>query len=265
MAGRIARDPINCTKPYAMKISIVTATYNSSATVRDTLECVSQQTYQDIEHIIIDGRSTDKTLDIVAGFPHVSKILSEKDKGIYDAMNKGILLATGDIVGILNSDDMYTGPDVLERVAAAFADPSVMTVYADLQYVDQDDTEKVIRTWKTGSFSKKSFYFGWMPPHPTFFVRKEVYDKVGIFNTELRSAADYEMMLRILVKYGMSVAYIPHILVKMRAGGISNASFRNRIRANREDRMAWKINGLQPYFFTLYMKPLRKISQFIIK
>lgn len=248
-----------------MTISIITATYNSAATIRDTLDCVSSQTYQDIEHIIVDGRSTDKTLDIVAAYPHVAKIHSEKDNGIYDAMNKGVGMATGDIIGILNSDDMYTDELVLQKVAEAFADPNVMTVYADLQYVDQDNPEKIIRTWKTGNFNKKRFYYGWMPPHPTFFVRKEVYEQVGLFNTSLRSAADYELMLRVLVKYGMSVAYIPHVIVRMRTGGMSNASLRNRLLANREDRMAWKINGLQPYFFTLYMKPLRKIPQYIIK
>jgi glycosyltransferase len=248
-----------------MKISIITATYNSAATVGDTLTSISRQDHSDIEHIIIDGRSKDKTLEIVSGFPHVSKILSEKDNGIYDAMNKGVRLATGDIIGILNSDDMYTDTNVLSTVAKAFEDPSVMTAYADLQYVAPDNSDKIIRTWKTGEFREKNFYFGWMPPHPTFFVRKEVYEKVGLFNTSLRSAADYELILRILLKYGMSVVYIPRVIVKMRAGGMSNATLWNRIRANKEDRMAWKINGLQPYFFTLYMKPLRKISQFIIK
>ena len=248
-----------------MKISIITATYNSASTVKDTLDCISRQEHGDIEHIIVDGRSTDKTLEIVSGFPHVAKILSEKDNGIYDAMNKGIGLATGDIIGILNSDDIYTDPAVLSAVAEAFADPAVMTAYADLQYVHADDTDRVLRTWKTGTFRKNSFYYGWMPPHPTFFVRREVYEKTGLFNINLRSAADYEMMLRILLKYGMSVVYIPRVIVKMRAGGMSNASIWNRIRANKEDRMAWKLNDLQPYFFTLYMKPLRKIPQFIIK
>jgi glycosyltransferase len=246
-----------------MKISVITATYNSAATVRDTLASIQRQDHADIEHIIIDGRSTDGTLDIVADFPHVDKILSEKDKGIYDAMNKGILLATGDVIGILNSDDIYIEPGVLSAVARAFADPAVMTVYADLQYVHSGDLERVQRTWITGPFQKRKFYFGWMPPHPTFFVRKVVYDRAGLFNTDLRSAADYELMLRILVKCGFPAHYIPRVLVKMRAGGVSNASFRNRIRANREDRLAWKLNGLKPYFFTLYLKPLRKISQFI--
>ena len=248
-----------------MKLSIITATYNSAATVKDTLKCISEQEYPDIEHIIVDGASADSTLEIVGTFPHVAKVVSGKDKGIYDAMNKGIGLATGTIIGILNSDDIYTDERVLSDVAAAFADPAVMTVYADLQYVFPDDLNKVQRTWKTGKFQKKRFYYGWMPPHPTFFVRREVYEKAGLFNLDLRSAADYEMMLRILLRMGMTAHYIPRILVKMRAGGISNASLGNRLRANKEDRLAWKLNGLRPYFFTLYLKPLRKIHQFIIK
>ncbi len=248
-----------------MKISIITATYNSAATVGDTLDCVRQQQYPDIEHIIVDGRSSDRTLEIVSGYRHVAKIISEKDKGIYDAMNKGIGMATGDVVGILNSDDTYTDGQVLSDVAKAFEDPKVMTVYADLQYVHPDQPDKVIRTWKTGPFSKKNFYYGWMPPHPTFFVRKSVYDRAGIFDLSLRSAADYELMLRVLLKHGLSACYIPRVIVKMRAGGMSNASLWNRLRANKEDRLAWKLNGLEPYFFTLYIKPLRKIHQFIIK
>jgi glycosyltransferase len=247
-----------------MKISIITATFNSVATVRDTLESVRSQTHRDVEHIIVDGLSVDGTLDVVAGFPHVGRVISEKDKGIYDAMNKGIRLATGDVIGILNSDDMYIDCSVLSAVATAFADPAVMTVYADLQYVDADNPDRIKRTWVTGPFRKSSFYYGWMPPHPTFFVRREVYERTGLFNTDLRSAADYELMLRILLKYGVPAYYIPRVIVKMRAGGVSNASLRNRLRANREDRLAWKLNGLRPYFFTLYLKPLRKITQFII-
>ncbi|MHA4808325.1 glycosyltransferase family 2 protein [Flavitalea flava] len=248
-----------------MKISIITATYNSAATLNDTLVCIQGQDHPDIEHIIVDGRSTDDTLAIIRGFPHITKVVSEKDKGIYDAMNKGISLATGEVVGILNSDDIYMDSGIISLVAEVFEDPDVKTVYADLQYVQQDDLNKVIRTWRTGVFDKKNFYYGWMPPHPTFFVRKEIYDKVGLFNISLRSAADYEIMLRILLKHGIPAHYIPRVIVKMRAGGMSNSSFRNRLRANKEDRQAWKLNDLQPYFFTLYMKPLRKIPQFIIR
>jgi glycosyltransferase len=169
------------------------------------------------------------------------------------------------VIGILNSDDMYTDPQVLSLVAEAFGDPVVMTVYADLQYVHADNPDKVLRTWNSGPYRKKNFYFGWMPPHPTFFVRKEVYEQAGLFNLSLRSAADYELMLRVLLKHEFSATYIPRVIVKMRAGGMSNASLGNRLRANKEDRLAWKLNGLEPYFFTLYIKPLRKIHQYIIK
>jgi glycosyltransferase len=248
-----------------MKISIITATYNSAATVRDTLESVANQEHPDVEHIIVDGRSSDDTLEIVKGFSHVARIHSEKDKGIYDAMNKGIGIAAGDIIGILNSDDVYTDNFVLSDIAAAFEDPAVMTVYADLQYVDAVDLRKVRRRWSSGPFRRKNFYFGWMPPHPTFFVRRSVYEQTGLFNLSLRSAADYELMLRILLKYQITTHYLPRVIVKMRVGGTSNAGLLNRLRGNREDRMAWKLNGLRPYWFTLYLKPLRKIHQYILK
>jgi glycosyltransferase involved in cell wall biosynthesis len=248
-----------------MKVSIITATYNSALTVKDTLNSIQEQDYPDIEHIIVDGCSNDNTLQIVKDFGHVSKIISEKDKGIYDAMNKGIAAATGDVIGILNSDDIYVGPNVVSTIAKVFSGQNIKTSYADLQYVHQDNLNKVVRTWKSGNFSRRNFYYGWMPPHPTFFVRKEVYEKVGLFNINLRSASDYEMMLRILIKHEMPTHYIPEVIVKMRAGGMSNASFKNRITANKEDRLAWKLNGLEPHFFTLYAKPIRKISQFLIR
>ena len=248
-----------------MKISIITATYNSAATVRDTLQCIAAQQHPDIEHIIIDGLSADATLEIVKEYPHVAKVVSGKDGGIYDAMNKGVQLATGEVIGILNSDDFYNGQDVLLKVAAKFEDPRVEAIYGDLQYVKQDNIEVVTRTWKAGLYRKEYFYYGWMPPHPTFFVRRSVYEKVGLFNTVLRSSADYELMLRILVKYNIHAQYIPEVLVKMRAGGVSNASLRNRFRANKEDMQAWRLNGLKPYFFTMWLKPLRKIFQFITK
>jgi glycosyltransferase involved in cell wall biosynthesis len=248
-----------------VKISIITATYNSAATVGDTLGCIASQRHPDVEHIVVDGASKDRTPDIVRAYPHVAKFISEEDRGIYDAMNKGIRMASGDVIGILNSDDVYADERVLSDVAAVFADETVMTVYADLQYVYADDLRKIQRTWISRPFNRRNFYYGWMPPHPTFFVRRKVYEKVGTFNPELRSAADYELMLRILLKHGFHAHYIPRVIVKMRAGGISNASLFNRLRANREDRLAWKLNELQPYFFTLYLKPLRKIHQFIIK
>ncbi|MBN8858092.1 MAG: glycosyltransferase [Sphingobacteriales bacterium] len=248
-----------------MKISIITTTFNSAATIRDTLECISSQDYDDVEHIIVDGGSTDDTLDIVRGFPHVQKIISEKDEGIYDAMNKGITASTGDVIGILNSDDIYADRQVLALIAATFSQPGIMACYADLQFVQRDDIRKVVRTWKAGSYTKRSFYYGWMPPHPTFFVRREVYDRTGVFNNNLQSAADYELILRILLKHAIPAYYINKVIIKMRVGGMSTASFRNRIKANMQDRMAWKINNLSPHPFTLYLKPMRKLGQFFKK
>lgn len=248
-----------------MKITIITATYNSASTVRDTLDSVARQGYQSVEHIIIDGVSKDNTLDIVREYPHVARVISEKDRGIYDAMNKGVKLATGEVVGILNSDDFYDNQEVLSQVMAAFSDPSVDVVYGDLQYVKKNNIYVVTRNWKSGQYKRKYFYYGWMPPHPAFFVRRKIYDEVGLFNTDLRSAADYEMMLRILVRYNASACYIPSVLVKMRSGGMSNASLKNRLRANREDRKAWALNELKPFFFTTWLKPMRKIIQFITR
>lgn len=248
-----------------MKISIITVTYNSAATLTDTFESILQQTHQDIEHILVDGASSDDTVNIIKSYPHIQNWVSEKDNGLYDAMNKGVKMASGDIVGILNSDDIYADATILQKVAAAFNNPATDCVYGDLQYVHPKNLNKVIRTWRAGRFSQRSFLYGWMPPHPTFFVRKAVYEKVGLFNTTLKSAADYEIMLRILYKHQLSVSYIPLVLVKMRAGGMSNASLRNRFKANREDAKAWKLNNKRPHFFTLYLKPLRKISQFLIK
>jgi glycosyltransferase len=246
-----------------MKISIITATFNSSKTLRDTMRSVMEQDYPNVEHLIIDGASKDDTLAIARSYSHVAKIVSEKDRGIYDAMNKGIAIATGDVIGILNSDDIYVHDHILSHVMNAFTDPSTDVVYGDLQYVSASNLNKITRTWRAGSFTKKKFYYGWMPPHPAFFVRKKVYDTVGSFNLALRSAADYEFMLRVLLKYDHHVRYIPEVLVKMRVGGISNATFLNRIRANREDREAWRINNIRPYFFTIPFKPLRKVFQFL--
>lgn len=248
-----------------MLISIITVSYNSAATIADTLRSVAAQDYPHVEHIIIDGKSTDHTATVVSEFGHVSAFVSEKDEGLYDAMNKGIKMARGEIIGILNSDDMYCDASVLRKVVDTFNQSGAACVYGDLQYVHASDTAKVMRTWKAGKYNTVSFLYGWMPPHPTFFVKREVYDSVGLFNTTLKSAADYEMMLRILYKYHYPAAYLPNILVKMRAGGVSNASLRNRFRANREDAKAWKMINKRPHFFTLYLKPIRKIPQFLIR
>ncbi|MDE3235845.1 MAG: glycosyltransferase [Bacteroidota bacterium] len=248
-----------------MKLSIITATYNSAATVADTFRSVAYQTYPDIEHIVVDGKSTDDTLPIASSFPHIKSIVSEKDNGIYDAMNKGIALCSGDVIGILNSDDFYPAPDILQKVMQQFVVTGCDAVYGNLLYVDAQNVQEVKRSWKSGEYSRNSFLYGWMPPHPTFFVKKTAYEKYGGFNLQLGSAADYELMLRFLYKHGLQVAYLPETIVHMRVGGVSNKTVKNRILANQNDRKAWEVNHLQPYFFTLYLKPLRKITQFIFK
>ncbi len=245
------------------KITIITVSFNSAQTIGDTLRSVAGQSYPNIEHIIVDGASTDQTMQIVTGFPHVTKRISEKDEGIYFAMNKGIAMASGDVIGILNADDLYADNGVIAKVAAVFEDPAVDATYADLVFVDREDVSKVVRTWKSGPFKRSSMYNGWMPPHPTFFVRRSMYEKYGLFNTILRSAADYELMLRFLLKHEINLSYIPQTIINMRQGGKSTASISNRIKANVEDRKAWRMNGLKPHFFTLILKPLRKIKQFI--
>lgn len=246
-----------------MRVTIITACYNSAATIRDTLECIATQTYPDIEHLIVDGQSTDTTLEIVREFPHVRQVICEPDQGLYDAMNKGIRVASGEVIGILNSDDQYTHVRVLEKVMAKFKDPGTDAVYGDLQFTRASNPDHVVRTWRSGTYTHKSFYQGWMPPHPTFFVRKRVYDQWGCFNTELKMAADYEIMLRFLLKHRIPATYIPEVLVKMRIGGVSTSGWRQRLRANREDRMAWRLNGIRPYPWTLWMKPIRKLTQFL--
>lgn len=247
-----------------MKVSIITITYNSAATVEDTLRTVVEQDYPNLEYLIIDGKSKDQTLKIVDKYKdRIAKIVSEKDKGLYDALNKGIKHATGDIVGMLHSDDLYANPQVISKIVKKFEeDPTVEGVYADLVFVNRNDVNKAMRVWESGEYKEDSFLQGWMPPHPTFFVRKEVYEKFGGFNTGLKLSADYELMLRLIHKNKIKVAYLNETIVKMRMGGVSNVSFFVKLKANLEDKMAWKMNGLKPKVTTMLMKPLRKIGQY---
>ena len=245
-----------------MKVSIITATFNSAATVADSIRSVQQQSYQNIEHIIIDGVSKDDTLSIVHAM-HQGTLVSEKDKGIYDAMNKGIAITNGEIIGILNSDDYYADDRIIEKVVNLFASTGCDAVYGDLLYVDNTDLSKVKRKWIAGKHNKRSFLFGWMPPHPTFFVKKKIYDQHGVFNLQLGTAADYELMLRFIYKQGIKVSYLNEVVVKMRTGGVSNKTVQNRWRANQHDKQAWLINELKPYWFTTILKPVRKIIQFV--
>ncbi len=246
-----------------IKVSIITISFNAEETISDTIKSVINQDYENVEYIVVDGASKDKTCDIIKSFGFkVSKFISEKDNGIYDAMNKGLSMATGDIIGILNADDVYADTKVISDVVAKMQEEKTDSLYADLVYVKREDTDKITRYWKSGKYTKGKFLKGWMPPHPTFFVKREIYEKCGNFNLNLKSAADYEIMLRFLHKYEISVSYLPRVTTKMRVGGQSNVTLKNRIKANREDKEAWRINGLKPGVFTMVRKPLSKLGQF---
>ncbi len=245
-----------------MKVSIITIAYNSAETIEDTIRSVVGQDYANIEYIVVDGGSTDSTLDIIKKYEaRISQFISEPDRGIYDAMNKGVKMATGELVGILNSDDIYANNQVISDIVKALGERD--SIYADLVYVDRENTEKITRKWISGAYHQGCFLKGWMPPHPTFFLRKSIYDKFGLYNLELKSAADYELMLRMLHKHKISTTYLNKIITKMRVGGQSNVTLSNRLKANKEDRRAWEINGLKPGVFTLIRKPLSKIKQFL--
>ena len=247
-----------------MKVSIITITYNSAETIEDTIQSVLSQDYSDIEYIIVDGASKDGTLEIIERYRNsISTVISERDKGIYDAMNKGVALATGDVIGILNSDDFYADATVISDIVKTMQGAASDACYADLVYVDRNETNRIIRSWKSGDYRKGHFLRGWMPPHPTFFVKRSIYEMYGSYALNLRSAADYELMLRFIHKHTISLSYLPRVITKMRTGGQSNVSLKNRWRANREDRLAWKMNGLQPGFFTLLRKPLSKLLQYL--
>lgn len=247
------------------KVSIITVVYNNAKCIADAIRSVLDQTaFSDIEYIIVDGQSSDGTIEVIKSFgPTVAKLLVGKDKGIYDAMNKGLSVASGEIIGTLNSDDFLASPQIIEKVIKTFQTTGCDALYGDLMYVDKEDTNKVIRYWKSGGYKKGNFRYGWMPPHPTFYAKRECFEQFGLFDLEFTSAADYELMLRFLFKYNARAAYLPEVMVKMRVGGKSNQSLQNRLHANKEDRRAWHKNNLPLSFYTIPMKPLRKLPQFI--
>ena len=244
-----------------MKISIITVCYNAEDTICDTIQSVLSQDYKDVEYIIVDGKSTDRTLEIIQSINNGIKLISEKDQGMYDAMNKGINIASGDVIGILNADDIYKNSQVLTKVMDEFK-ANVSIVYGDIEYVKYDDLSNVVRKWKAGVFRTGKFKWGWMPPHPGFFVKKSCYESFGLFNLNLSTSADYELMLRMLEVHHLSCNYIPKTITSMRVGGASNSSLKNRLIANRNDKKAWTIHPINPFWFTFILKPLRKLPQF---
>lgn len=245
-----------------MRISIITVCYNSAATIEDTIKSVLAQNYSDLEYIIVDGKSKDNTMDIVNKYrDKIAKIISEPDKGIYDAMNKGIKMATGEVVGIINSDDFYQSNQVFDDVARCLENSSVDACYGDIVYVDRDNTDKQVRFWKAGQFQTKKLRSGWIMPHPAVFVKKSVYDRWGWFNLEFRIAADYELMLRFLLN-GVKVSYINKTLVCMREGGFSAVSWARRRAGWAELEKAWRVNNLSVPKFFIIRRLLAKFSQY---
>ena len=241
-----------------MKITVITAAYNSAATIADTLRSVAEQTHPDVEHIIVDGLSTDDTVAIVEERgAHVARVITERDRGIYDAMNKGLAAATGDVIGLLNSDDLYPHSGVLSHVAAAFtADPGLDAVYGDLRYVKQFDVKKNVRYWRSSDFKPGNFLHGWVPPHPTFFARRQVYERLGAFNLDYRLAADWELMVRFMEVNRIRTRYCPEVFVHMRLGGATNQSWANVWEQNKEIWRAAKAHGLRPSLATFVLGKL---------
>lgn len=250
-----------------MKVSIITATYNSVKTVRDTIESVLSQDYEDIEYIIIDGKSKDNTLKVVNEYrDKIAVLVSEPDKGIYDAMNKGIKLATGDIIGILNSDDFFLDNKVVSRVISAFnKNPELDGVHANLYYVKQDNPMTVVRHWVSTDFKKGSFFKGWHPAHPTLYLRKEVYQKYGLFDLDFPLAADFELMLRFFECRGIKTKHLDFTMIRMRLGGATSKDYSNLKKNTKECIAAFRKNGLKaPFLYPVY-RLLPKLLQYIKK
>ena len=235
------------------KISLITASYNSAATIADTLKSVAIQTYPDIQHIVVDGASKDDTMAIVEREGvHLDKAISEPDKGIYDAYNRGLERVDGEVIGFINSDDFYYDETVIAQVAKAFADnPHAKAVHANLLYVNPEDTSQVVREWRGRKMTEKNMKRGFIPAHPTLFLKREVYAKVGGFDTQFRLAADYEFMLRMLKKYKTPSVHVPSIWVRMRTGGATGAGFQGVKKQNEEIRAAQQMHGIS-YPATLF-------------
>ena len=245
-----------------MKISIITVCFNNEKTIEHTIRSVLAQKYKNIEYLIIDGNSTDNTLSIINKYnSDIDFVISENDKGIYDAINKGIKHSSGDVVGFLHADDFFKNSNVIYKVISSFSE-GVDMVYGDIDFVSIDDSSKIKRKWKSKSYVSGSFKWGWMPPHTSFFLLKENYVKYGDYSLNLGTSADYELMLRMFEVHKLTSKHIPLVVTCMRLGGASNKSFKNRWRANRNDKRSWKNNNINPYWVTFLLKPLRKISQF---
>ena len=244
-----------------LKISVVTVVYNAKNTIEKCLDSVARQKFNNIEHIVIDGGSTDDTVHIIKKYSNnIQVFVSEPDEGIYDAMNKGIKLATGDIIGTLNADDYLANDEVLIDIAAAFASQETDVLYGDLDFIEPGGN--IVRKWRSGGYKYGKFNWGWMPPHPTFYCKRTLFERLGGYRLDYGSAADYELMLRFLHANKMSVFYLQKVIVKMYVGGVSNKNLINRVKALRFDLKAMRNNDILFPFITVVYKPLRKILQF---
>lgn len=248
-----------------MKISIITVVYNNEFTIREAIESVLKQTYSSIEYVIIDGKSKDNTVSIIEEYKErLGYFSSQSDRGLYDAMNKGIAASTGDVIGILNSDDLYQDDNVILDVMSQFnSDSTLDIVFGDLVYVKKDNIEHIVRNWKSKSYYPKFFDQGNVPPHPSLFLKKSVYNKVGLFNLDFRLAADYEFMLRVFKKYNFKSKYINRLIVKMRLGGETNKSVSNILNQNKEIVKAWEYNNLSAPYLLMPYRIVKKVLQFI--
>jgi glycosyltransferase len=245
------------------KISLITAVYNNASTLDATLTSIASQKYENLEYIIVDGGSTDGSQEILKKYSRlVTTLISEKDSGIYDALNKGLKAATGDIVGFLHADDHFASETVLKTIAEAFKDPGVSGLYSDLDYISPSGT--VIRHWQSRAFSKQMLPEGWMPPHPTLYLRKSIYDQVGLFDLQYKIASDYDMVLRVFTLPNAQFQYLPVVTVKMRIGGASNRNIQRILRKSTEDFLIAKRAGL-PAFSTILQKNFRKVGQFFLR
>ena len=244
-----------------LKISIITVAYNAQNTIERCITSVLQQNFKNVQYILIDGKSTDDTLQIINQYKDsIDILISEPDSGVYDAMNKGIAVATGDIIGTINADDFFADDDVLYNIAKVFNEQDANILYGDLDYIDPNDN--VIRKWRSGKYKKGMFNWGWMPPHPTFYCRKKLFDDFGIYRLDYGSAADYELMLRFIHLNNTNAYYLNKVMIKMVIGGLSNKNVTNRVQAMRFDLKAMRNNNIFLPMVTILFKPLRKVAQF---
>jgi glycosyltransferase involved in cell wall biosynthesis len=249
-----------------MKVTIITVCFNSSSTIQETLKSVTNQDYEDIEYIVIDGRSNDGTLEIIKGHQQlINKCISEPDDGLYYAMNKGLELATGDVIGFMNSDDIFNHDSCVSEIMNTFNTTDADIVYGDIVYTDPKDTSRIVRYWKSGEFEIDSHQRCWMPPHPATYIKRSIFEKFGNFNTDFKIAADYELLLRFIFTHKIYPVYLSKIMVRMRTGGLSNASIRNIIISNIEVFKSHKANLLDVSIWKILLKPLRKLRQYFVK